>query len=204
MDGADHLGEPVMRLAAAFAAVLILASSVQAQETVAPAIRDVTPPGITPGPAVDGPLIREAVPPPPPEPARWRRYHLPETADAATFVVDGGLTIRVSGVTPPALDATCRFADGEAWPCGRSALHALRMFLRGRAIECYFPPPGDAVAVIAPCRVGETDIGRWLLASGWAQPNDLATDDYVGATAEAQCARLGIWQGEARPDYCED
>jgi endonuclease YncB( thermonuclease family) len=184
------------------AAVVAIAGVAQAQEIVPPADRNVTPPGITPGPSGEGPLIREPTPPPPPEQPRWRRYFLPVTIDAATFVIDGKLTIRVSGATPPEIGDTCTFAGGETWPCGRTALHALRMFLRGRAIECLFPYAPDLVEVTAPCRVGETDIGTWLLRSGWARPNDLATEEYRTVFAEARCANVGLWQGAGRPADC--
>jgi endonuclease YncB( thermonuclease family) len=186
----------------AFAGIVAIAGVAQAQEIVPPADRDVTPPGITPGPPADGLLVREPVPPAPPEPPRWRRYFLPVTTDAATFVIDGKLTIRVSGVTPPDAGETCTFAGGETWPCGRTALHALRMFLRGRAVECLFPYEPGLVDVTAPCRVGETDIGAWLLGSGWAIPNDLATAEYRQAHAAARCGNAGLWRGAARPADC--
>jgi hypothetical protein len=178
-------------------AVLIVVSPVGhvSAEEVAPATRDVTPPGVMPAPGGEGPLVREPSPRRPPDPPRWRRYFLPVTTDAATFAVERQ-TIRIAGVTPPAVDAVCHFADGSEWPCGRTALHALRMFLRGRAVECYFPFVEGAADITAPCRVGKTDLGLWLLAQGWARPSELATADYVTATARARCARLGLWQGE--------
>ena len=214
MDRADHLGEPVsgrlrrggvlLTTAAAVLSALLATPAAAAPadepalEIVPRATRNVTPPGVTPGPEVDGPLVREPLPPPPPEPAKWRRYFLPVTTDAGTFHA-GKLTIRVSGVDPVAVDQTCRRANGEEWPCGKTALHALRMFLRGRAIECYFPPPGAASQVIAPCRVGQTDLGSWLLAQGWATPNDYATDAYRAAAVESRCERHGMWQ-DSPPD----
>src|SRR5690606_31300187 len=163
--------------------------------------RDVTPPGVTPGPRGDGPLTREPVPPRPPDPPRWRRFFLPRTIDAATFIV-GERHIRVSGVAAPAADAECQGSEGAVWPCGRTALHALRMFLRGRAIECFFPP-ADAVAdVIAPCRAGKTDLGLWLLAQGWAKPGAYATDAYRAAAETARCAGRGLWRGLAADASC--
>ncbi len=205
MDGADHLGEPVRRATrfAAIAAVALLASHALAEDEppVPPASRDVTPAGMTPGPRVDGPLYREPVPPPPPDPPRWRRFFLPETPDAATFRADK-LTIRVSGVTPPAADESCRRTDGTDWPCGRTALFSLRQFLRGRAIECFFPRPEGVEEVVAPCRVGKTDLGRWLLARGWAKPDGNATDEYRQESHHAACARLGLWRDADRPSDC--
>jgi endonuclease YncB( thermonuclease family) len=166
-------------------------------------VRNVTPPGMTPGPAGEGPLVREPTPPRPPAEARWRRYFLPVTTDSATFSVnDGKLVIRIAGVAAPAVDETCTFSDGSAWPCGRTALHQFRMFLRGRAIECYFPPDDAVQEVTAPCRIGETDLGLWLLTQGWARGNELSTDAYLAAVAEARCTGIGIWRGAKRPDYC--
>lgn len=205
MDGADHLGQPVRPAArlAACAAAALLATHVfaQSEQPVPPPSRDVTPSDMTPGPTIDGPLYREPVPPPPPDPARWRRFFLPETADAATFHVDK-LTIRISGVTPPAVDESCRRSDGTAWPCGRTALFSFRLFLRGRAVECFFPRPEGVEEVVAPCRVGKTDLGAWLLSQGWAKPDGNATDEYRQASHRAVCARLGLWHDADTPGDC--
>jgi endonuclease YncB( thermonuclease family) len=172
-----------------------------APEIVPPAARDVTPPGITPGPPSEGPLLREPVPPPPPDPPRWRRFFLPQTTDAATFKVQGR-TIRIAGVTVPTRDEVCRGAEGGEWPCGRTALHSLRMFLRGRAIECFYPHADTAVEITAPCRVGETDLGLWLLDQGWAKPGQYATDEYKAASAAAHCKERGLWRGQPAPEGC--
>lgn len=209
MDGADHVGEPVNRfgrrvavaLAVLVAGVAAAAGQEAEPEIVPPPSRNVTPPGMTPGPAVDGPLTRVPTPPRPPDPPRWQRYFLPQTPDGATFVTSG-LTIRISGVAPPPVDKTCRKADGEEWPCGRVALFALRMFLRGRAVECYFPPLGDVRQVIAPCRVGKVDLGAWLIAEGWATPDENATEAYREAAAAARCKRLGLWRGTPSDGNC--
>lgn len=203
MDGQDHLGESVRPAArAAFCLLLLTAApAALAEDTVAPATRDVTAPGMMPGPKVDGPLEREAVPPLPPDPPRWRRFFLPETTDAATFIVKG-ITIHIAGVTPPAVDATCTFADGSPWPCGQTALYSFRRFLHGRAVECYFPYEEGVTDVTAPCRIASTDLALWLLKTGWAKPNELATGDYKSAAANARCAGLGMWRETGRPEFC--
>jgi endonuclease YncB( thermonuclease family) len=211
MDGADHLGKSVRSTSSAVVILVILSSALAplaaaqepSSEIVAPAARNVTPSGITPGPTGEGPLIREPVPPPPPEPPRWRRFFLPKTADAATFKV-ADRTIRIVGVKAPAPDATCRRANGESWPCGRTALYSLRTLLRGRAVECLFPPAADATEIVAPCRVGATDLGLWLLAQGWGEPGDYATDDYRRVAHEARCAGRGLWRGAAPDPSCGD
>jgi len=189
----------------AVAVLLVVSSAIppassEENDVVAPAHRDVTPPGFTAAPVGSGPLIREKVPPPPPEPARWRRFFLPETTDAATFKTDK-LTIHISGVTPLTIDQVCGKGDGE-WPCGRTALFSFRLFLRGRAVECYFPRPEGVEAVVAPCRVGQTDLGSWLLGQGWAKPDGNATEDYRATANQAACDGKGLWRGELKPADC--
>lgn len=178
-----------------------LSVSLAGAQTVPPADRNVTPPGMTPGPKVSGPLERIVPPPAPPSKPRWWRFYLPRTTDAATFQV-ADKTIHIAGVAPLPVGATCPLAGGASWPCGRASLTALRLFLHGRAVECYFPGSGDLVEITAPCRVGRTDIGLWLLSEGWARPDDLATDAYRSAANAALCAGRGLWRGRPAPADC--
>jgi endonuclease YncB( thermonuclease family) len=203
MDGAHHLGEPVRRTAAfiiaAFASTVALAEDTS--NGLGGTIRDVTPPGMTPAPKVDGPLERIPPPPRPPQLVQWRRFALPVTTDAATFVT-AGATIRVLGVVPPPANQTCHRTDGSDWPCGQAALTGLRRFLRGRDVECYYAPSPGETDIVAPCRVGPTDIGAWLLTEGWATPADTASDDYRKDADEARCDRRGLWDGTVAPADC--
>ena len=192
-----------LRLAALAAAALLVSFAAFADDIVAPATRDVSPPGITPSaPANGGPLVRVPVPPPPPLPPRWRRFFLPATTDAATFVV-GQLTIHIAGVTALPTDATCTASDGTAWPCGETALYSFRRFLHGRAVECYLAPPADgAASVTVPCRIGPIDLATWLLTTGWAKPADGAAATETVAAHNAACAGLGLWRGTPPPADC--
>lgn len=194
---------PITTLVVLFAMAVVPVAGAQEPlpEIVAPATRDVTPPGITPGPSGSSPLIREPAPPAPPKPPRWRRFHLPKTTDAATFRVDNR-TIRIAGVAAPNPDASCRQTSGGEWPCGRTALYSFRMFLRGRAVECFFPSADTAVEITAPCRVGSTDLGLWLLSQGWVTPDELATEEYKRTSNAARCARRGLWRGSDRDLSC--
>ena len=101
--------------AVATIAFIKIADAQSVPEVVAPASRDVTPPGVTPGPDGAGPLLREPPPSGPPDPARWRKFHLPKTSDASTLNVDKR-KIHISGVRAPAADAACRRADGSIRP----------------------------------------------------------------------------------------
>lgn len=178
------------------------ADQVHYPEEVPPPSRDVTPPGFTPAPITSGPLIREPLPPPPPEKPRWHRYFLPVTTDAATFVVSGR-TIRLAGVDALPRGGVCKLGDGDNWPCGTSALFALRRFLAGRAIECYFLRSDKSDPLVAPCRIGKLDIGLWLLTQGWVKPEPSASDDYRKAADAAHCAGLGLWRAAGdNPQPC--
>lgn len=198
---------------AVWLAVGPMPSWAQELEIVPPPSRDVTPPGMTPAPVGPGPLVREPIPAPPkppvvrdpvlaspPDSLRWHRFILPETTDAATFVVHGR-SIRIAGVLALARGATCHDAAGEDWPCGDVALEALRHFLLGRPVDCSFLGADKSDPLIAPCRVGRTDLGSWLLRQGWAKVGRRASQPYRHAADDARCAGRGLWHGaDERPD----
>jgi endonuclease YncB( thermonuclease family) len=194
-----------------------LPSHAEEDEIVPPPSRDVTPPGVTPAPVGPGPLVREPVaipiaPDPRPLPAvltpvrpprpvgpGWHRFVLPETTDAATFVVQD-LTIRIAGVSPLPREASCHNAEDENWPCGDVALDAFRHFLLGRPVYCFLGAD-KSNSLVAPCRVGRTDLGTWLLAQGWARAATGASRKYRHAADDARCAGRGLWHGiDERPE----
>jgi endonuclease YncB( thermonuclease family) len=208
VDGPDHLGEPVSggpaRIFGALALVLLLlplSASAEDAEIAAPAVRDVTPPGVTPAPSGRGPLVREPVPAPAPDGPRWHKFILPMTSDSATFIVEDRV-ITIAGVVPPSRTATCAAGDSTDWPCGAIALAALRRFLAGRPVQCFFGPADKAAQLTAACRVGKIDIGLWLLKAGWAKAADGASDAYRAAAEAAHCARRGLWHGGDLPTDC--
>ncbi len=159
-------------------------------------VRDVTPAGITPGPAVTGPLVRVRPPfplPRQPRPPRTERIYHPMVM-AAGVIKARGRDIALAGVDAPAFAAEC--GDGAAaWPCGRMARAALRRFIRGRAVECVIPRGAEEIPSPAECSVGGESLSQWLVAQGWAEPADEA---YAGMGVQAREARLGIWS-ENRP-----
>ncbi len=210
MDRPHPLGQPVIFSAAAgragraagaicFAVLLTL----PAGPAMAQAVRDVTPPGFTPPPAIaDGPFTRLPGAPPPPIAPRWRRFFLPATLDAATFDI-GPRRLQVAGVVPPGVDAACPSpASAADWRCGRAALTALRLMLRGRAVECFFATDAEGDPLVVPCRVGRTDIAVWLAGQGWAEPAADAPEPVRAAAAAGRCAGRGVWRGRADPAAC--
>ena len=54
---------------------------------------------------------------------------------------------------------------------------------------------------VATCSLGGTDLNRWMVFSGWALAYRQYSVAYVEAEAEAQAARLGVWDGEFTPPW---
>jgi endonuclease YncB( thermonuclease family) len=166
------------------------------QQAEKPRIRDVTSEGITPGPAVRGPLVR-VEPPTPPPPAAEVAPPKPRTERLFSAIVVAAGRIRareqdihLAGLVAPDFQARC--GEGEAaWPCGRVARAALRRFVRGRAIECVVPPGAEAVPERADCSVAGTNLSEWLVAQGWARKDG----DRYAALEERARERQGSASG---------
>lgn len=112
-------------------------------------------------------------------------------------VIDGG-TLRLGarqvslfGIAAPDVDATCADAQDRPYPCGRDAARALADRIGGAAVAC--EPRGDADAAL--CRVGDADLGAWMVAQGLALPDRAVAPDYAPAADRAWGRRLGLWSG---------
>ena len=163
-----------------------------------PGSRDVTPPGLTRGPAASGtPTRLPALPPPAAaapadEPVRLRLLPRPVALDTGTFGFDRG-TVRLGGVVPLAPAETCG-SGALAWPCGMQGRTALRAWLRARSIRC---PAAEGFGtrdetIAAACSLGGADIGAWVVGNGWARA---APDGpYREAERRARAERRGLWR----------
>lgn len=157
------------------------AAPVVVAETLA-AVRDVTPVGVTPGPAVTGPLKR--VKPAPRVTAKASdqpadRYARVVVLDAGHFrAVKGSdaLVVSIAGVTAPGFDATCTDEDGQVWRCGAKARAELARLIGGRSVGCTTVDASDPRAPVARCLVGSRDIAAWLVENGWADPDGSLID----------------------------
>ncbi|MCX5580340.1 thermonuclease family protein [Kaistia terrae] len=174
-------------------------------ERVAQAPRNVTGPGMTQAPAINGPIEREAVPKKPPAPPRWRTY-APVVVREAGLLDLGDLTVRLAGLAPLSGDRLCHPAEAgdpaAEVACAKLALTALRRRIRALGVECHVSANDAANPIIAPCRIGTTDLGLWLIEQGWAEAAAKAPEGYEQAEAEARCLRLGIWQQDPAPADC--
>lgn len=176
-----------------------------AAEVVAPAVRNVTAPGMTPAPVVSGPLEREALPKKPPTPPRWKAYS-PVVVREAGLLDIGPRNVRLAGIVAPTGDQLCHpGATGDAdvdIACSRLAMVALRSRIRAFGVECRISENDTADPVVAPCRIGPTDLALWLVEQGWAEAARSAPKAYAAAEKEARCARRGLWKAASPPADC--
>lgn len=143
----------------------------------------------------DPPPTRVAAVPPTVEPKgdaapKLQLFSRPVAVDAGTLKA-GRTTLRVADIEPISPDARC--TDGaQSWPCGIRARTAFRSWLRGRSVLCSVPAGReDAADLTVSCLAGETDIGEWLVANGWAAPASASRYTALGETAKTE--RRGIY-----------
>ncbi|SFS60921.1 thermonuclease family protein [Methylobacterium sp. yr668] len=113
-----------------------------------------------------------------------------QVIDGGTLRV-GGRPVSLFGIAAPEADATCADARDRPYPCGRDAARALADRIGGAAVTC--EPRGEAGAAL--CRVGEADLGAWIVAQGLALPDRDLAPDYAPAADRAWGRRLGLWSG---------
>ena len=135
-----------------------------------------------------------AGPPKPPKlkmPDHWNGTRLFQpVATAAGLVEAKGYAIALSGIDVVKADETCS-DEGKSWTCGARARTAFRAFLRGRTVVCAVPPEGGRDTILAECRVGNKDVGEWLVENGWARAAE--GGPYVEAGDKARAAKKGIF-----------
>jgi endonuclease YncB( thermonuclease family) len=117
--------------------------------------------------------------------------------DADTLTIDG-TRYRLDGIDAPESDQSCLDANGELYPCGRTAIDALERFVAGRPVRC-----ADRGADskhpdrrIGRCSVDRVDIQRWLVRQGWAiNFEPYAQGRFKEDEAAARSDRIGMWRG---------
>ena len=131
-------------------------------------------------------------------------WHNPAEADEVLHgraeVIDGG-TLRIGerrvsliGIVAPDLDQSCSDAQDQPYSCGREAARALANHISAVAIACE-PHNATGDTAVALCRVGDEDLGAWMVGRGYAVPDETRMPDYTKAADRAWGRRLGLWSG---------
>ena len=117
---------------------------------------------------------------------------------AEVRVVDGGTlrlgtqVIRLRGVEAPPRGELCRSGQD----CGGAAASALASLVGEHRVDCRLAGGDDGGRPLATCEAGGRDLGRAMVASGWARSGSGQPDL---AALELQARRLGsgLWAGGA-------
>ncbi len=168
-----------------------------AAELVAAPDRNVTPDGVTPGPRIEGPLLRAA-----PEAGDRRADPEPETIYRRVVVLDGShfrtvrdrtpIVVRIAGIEAPEFAKTCTDPDGKVWKCGARARAELARLIVNRSVACVVVDETDPAAPVGRCRVGSFDLADWMVRRGWAAPAADAGPELRAAGEEARRSRRGL------------
>ena len=127
--------------------------------------------------------------------------HALDDLQGRVSVIDGdtlelhGQRIRIFGIDAPESGQRCARADGSTWRCGRNAALALDDLVQGRTVTCRARDKDRWSRVVAVCRVGQLDLGRWMVERGLATAYRRYSLDYATAEDAARSARRGIWAG---------
>ena len=121
-------------------------------------------------------------------------------------VIDGdtieirGQRIRLFGIDAPESSQLCTLNDNQ-YRCGQQAALALADKIGERTVRCTEKDTDRYQRVVAVCRVGDQDLGGWLVEEGWAVAFRKYSLDYIADEAEARKAQRGIWRGDFEPPW---
>ena len=122
-------------------------------------------------------------------------------------VIDGdtidvhGERIRIWGIDAPESGQTCQ-RDKQDWRCGTDAAFALDNMLARRPVTCRQKDRDRYGRTVATCRVGDVDIGGWMVREGWALDyRRYSKAAYAADEDVARTEQRGMWAGEFMPPW---
>ena len=158
-----------------------------------PEVRQVLPGRAIHVPQAGAELERLAAPvvvPPPPRPVNLGIVLVEE---ANRFSTRRGVVV-LKGTEAISRDAQCQLEDGRAPACHVLARTAVRRFVARRSVSCTLTLREDSRQDHnAPCFLGNTDLGLWVVAQGWAYATAEASADQRAAETTARAEQRGLW-----------
>ena len=106
-----------------------------------------------------------------------------------------GRRLRLAGIDAPEPRQTCADAQGKLYNCGRVSEMALAEKLVGKIVTCSEVVSGRTGGAIAICRLGEEDLGAWMVREGLAVAERAGEVRYGAEEAAAKQAKRGLWAG---------
>lgn len=121
-----------------------------------------------------------------------------ETRSGPAEVLDGdtieiqGKRIRLFGIDAPEATQLC-YRGSESWACGEAAAGELRGLIGDNELTCRGHEIDQFGRLVAVCTIAGMDLGKLMVAKGWAIAFRRYSDDYVVDQARAQASKLGMW-----------
>lgn len=106
-----------------------------------------------------------------------------------------GRRIRLAGIDAPEPRQTCADAQGTLYNCGRVSEVALAEKLVGKSVTCEETGSPRTPTGVAICRLGEEDLGAWLVSEGLAVAETSGETRYAAQETAARQAKRGLWAG---------
>ena len=119
-------------------------------------------------------------------------------ASGPATVIDGdtleieGKRIRRVGIDAPEATQLC-YRGAESWACGQASADKLRGLIGTSDLTCTGHEIDQFGRLLAVCTPAGMDLGKLMVAQGWAIAFRRYSDDYVVDQARAQAAKLGMW-----------
>lgn len=115
--------------------------------------------------------------------------------DADTIEI-GGTVHRLWGIDAPERGQTCD-RDGQQYDCGAYSKLALTAFIGGDPVRCDARNQDRYGRSVSQCYVGNTDLGSWLVANGFAVEYPRYSRGYYASEQDlAETGQRGIWAGD--------
>ena len=129
------------------------------------------------------------------------------TAHAGYKVVDGDSLvhgkekIRLLGIDAPEYKQTCANAQGDDYPCGKTAKKFLENLLTQGKVSCHHVSRDIYKRKLSVCYVEDQEINLLMIQNGWAVAYRGKNQKYVLAEKVAKQKKKGLWQGKfMRPE----
>lgn len=108
----------------------------------------------------------------------------------------GGEKVRLLGIDAPELSQTCTNATGKTYGCGKQATKHLQYLIGKKTVQCDVTGDDKYQRGLVLCQVGDVDINKQMVKSGWALAFRNSYVDYTTEEIAAAKARRGLWAGD--------
>jgi endonuclease YncB( thermonuclease family) len=123
---------------------------------------------------------------------------LAATVSGPAEVVDGdtleikGKRIRLFGIDAPEAAQLC-YRGAQEWACGHTSADELRVMIGAHELTCNGHEVDQFGRLVAVCTLAGRDLGKLMVAEGWAIAFRRYGDNYVPDEVSARASKAGLW-----------